>query len=872
MYNISYRNQNMDVFIMGNKTKKQGNRQSASDVFRFAQRAMEKQDFKEALKNAKLCFRQDPSHEHRQILERSWLARGLQLARIGLQTEGRVAAQELLAMGVSQVDVQQGLPELLLAVGLYDQAVASGKVRGGMHEADPAVLARAADRAVADPASAPASLSGIREGAAMVRAALDSLSTGNEGAALAALGEVPRNSPFAQWKLFVRGLAAYYRHDDKAMRANWDHLAPDRFAARLAAPLRCLAAPASVVGDRDEFHQAVRILEPDIFGGPVVWYLESLQKSLLENRWREAVSSVRRWKKEFQPALPGLAQRLDRLFYDMAVRKANPGWLRELTITLDPPRWDPRWNRAWAMISESDEGDIETIETFWLAYLEDLASIPDVKPGERALAQAMIWERLGRHWTDIVDSENDEDDYEDYEEEDEDEDENDDDQDESSAEAPTPGLDWGHPARKKSIEYLNKAISLAPNLSAIYHTLAGNYVKWKQEDAAAEVYRRLLGHVPDDLNAILFLFHYHRKRDEGLAVRDYALQARRLKPASEEMLNMVVAGHFLAARIFALEGQGDKARAELAAVEAAGIRQGLSAYELKIRWAMVELKAGQAEAGLQWVDQALTESDDPADIYMALSIEAVRYELPFQFKGLSAQFMDRWLTSLKKRNSRAAGAMSRRLWAFLQEIEQFSDKHAFLNDYLERLIKYVSGATRIHWQADDLLCACRFLDKVFEDPAFKEVRKPLLKLLDIGRKTFPQEPEFHLMRGMMEMESGPINCRHRLARECFEMAIETAKTSSHPRVKEIQQIASERLRVLGGVVERRTPTRSSRASSDFSGVPPDFMGGPSGEGIIEMIKRMTASMGLEPEEMIEEIMGMLPDTATKKRRKDGRSV
>ena len=121
---------NTDVAIMGKKSKKHGNRQSANDFFQYAQRAMEKQDFKEALKNAKVCFRQDPSHEHRQILERSWLARGLQLARAGLQTEGRAAAQELLAMGVSQPDVQQGLPELLLAVGLYDQAVTSGKIPG----------------------------------------------------------------------------------------------------------------------------------------------------------------------------------------------------------------------------------------------------------------------------------------------------------------------------------------------------------------------------------------------------------------------------------------------------------------------------------------------------------------------------------------------------------------------------------------------------------------------------------------------------------------------------------------------------------------------------------------------------------------------
>ena len=112
---------------MGKKSKKHANRPSADDTFKYAQRAMEKQDFKDALKNAKLCFRQDPSHDHRQILERSWLARGLQLARAGLQMEGRAAAQELLALGVSLPDVQQGLPELLLACGSVRSGSGGGK-------------------------------------------------------------------------------------------------------------------------------------------------------------------------------------------------------------------------------------------------------------------------------------------------------------------------------------------------------------------------------------------------------------------------------------------------------------------------------------------------------------------------------------------------------------------------------------------------------------------------------------------------------------------------------------------------------------------------------------------------------------------------
>ncbi len=853
---------------MGKKSKKHANRQSADDTFKYAQRAMEKQDFKEALKNAKLCFRQDPSHDHRQILERSWLARGLQLARAGLQPEGRAAAQELLALGVSLPDVQRGLPELLLAVGLYDQAMAAGKIPGGVEGPDPTVLARAADRAVTDPLTAPASLPGIRQGATMIRAALDGLSAGDEGLALAAVADVPRNSPFAEWKLFVRGLAAYYRRDDAAMRANWDHLSPDRYAARLAAPLRRLAAgttyagaatgdSVAVLGSRDEFRQAIRILESALLGGSLVWYLESLQKSLGDDRWREAVTGIRRWKKEFQARLPDLAQRLDRLFYDLAIRKANIRWLNELATGVDPPRWDPRWNRARAMIAEMHGEDIETVQQDWLAYLEDLASIPDFKPSERRLAQAMVWERLGQRWA----------------EEDEEECNCEHCRRAREEEARAEGVDWlaleREPvARTKTIECLNKAIELAPDLSSAYHALALNYTEWEQEDAAAEVHRRLLAHVPDDLDAIVALFRYHGKRGDALPARDYALQARRLKPASEEMLKMVVAGRFLAARALTVQGRPDAAHAELAAVDheymvpAAGTAEGNCRYDLAVHRAMIELKAGLATTGMRCVEQALAEADDPADVYLALAIEAVRYDLPFELGGSPQYFLDRWHRSLKKRRSRIAGPMARRMRVLLDEAGPFTGKHAFLNAYLERVVKYVSGCSRIRWQADDLLQVCRFLDQVLENCGVREVRKPLVKFLDIGRKKFAQEPEFHVTRGELEMRRGPSYCDRDLAHECFEKAIEFARVSSHPKAKEIQQLAGRRLRQLDSAGSALPRRRTSRAPDDFAGLNPElFQGRGTREEMIEMIKRLCDKVGMDPEQMVEKMLEKLSSAA-----------
>ena len=81
-------------------------------------------------------------------------------------------------------------------------------------------------------------------------------------------------------------------------------------------------------------------------------------------------------------------------------------WLNDLTAghrsaALGPPL-EP--SAGDDLRTRTDE-DIETVRDFWLAYLEDLASLPDLKPGERTLAQAMIWERLGQCWAEEAEDE-----------------------------------------------------------------------------------------------------------------------------------------------------------------------------------------------------------------------------------------------------------------------------------------------------------------------------------------------------------------------------------------------------------------------------------------------------------------------------------
>ena len=76
-------------------------------------------------------------------------------------------------------------------------------------EARERLARQAADQAVLHPERAAEAPPEVRDGAATVRAALEALQAGDEAKALEALRDVARSSPFADWKLFVRGLAAF---------------------------------------------------------------------------------------------------------------------------------------------------------------------------------------------------------------------------------------------------------------------------------------------------------------------------------------------------------------------------------------------------------------------------------------------------------------------------------------------------------------------------------------------------------------------------------------------------------------------------------------------------------------------------------------
>lgn len=95
----------------------------------------------------------------------------------------------------------------------------------------------AEDRAVFDAEVCMRLGADIQAEATLVREALDLTARGKPHAALDRLAGIGRKSPYADWRLFVRGLVAFQGGDRAAAREAWHRLEHGRRPARIAAVL-----------------------------------------------------------------------------------------------------------------------------------------------------------------------------------------------------------------------------------------------------------------------------------------------------------------------------------------------------------------------------------------------------------------------------------------------------------------------------------------------------------------------------------------------------------------------------------------------------------------------------------------------------------
>ena len=715
--------------------------------------------------------------------------------------------------GVSDPAVKSELSLLSASVGM-----SSGP---GLLETDlsPEQLARiralTADNAVLRPDEAPEQPAEIRRDALQIRAALEALENGDESQALQSLQTIPRSSVFADWKLLARGLAAYYRQDWAAMRANWDRLDPDRHAARIADAVSGLMRSSTGDAQRNGSEPVKRKLSNALPGGSALAPLRQLSAAFSHHDWDSAFRLLRQVVVELRTTDTALLQRLTRVLLPIVQQHGAGEDFEEFTTIAQPLPIDPHWNLAWAMHCEfGEEPDLVDAEEGWLDYLDDLDDVPCLSPTERNLARALVWERMGNlvltrlddlpSWSDWFG-------------------------DEEAEEG----------ERTRAIECFQNSLELEPALREPYEELASAYLDWEQPAEAAEVYQRMVRQFPDHFDALFFLSqHYHRQRDE-LNARDFAARAHRVKPLDTATTSWLARTHLSAAGHHARNKQWEKARDELRAV--AKLDSAITdSYVYLAHQALLELKAKNADAGWRLVEQAEQRLPEPAPVYLVLAIEASRFGLP---QKTSQSFLRQWKKALKCRcQGKTAGLMCHTMKDYLDNNPPAMKQQQAL---LEPLLQYVRRCSRAAFEHDDLRAVCGFLgERPDEMDAFE-------RLVNKGIRRFRESAFFQYMAGQMQMRKGPIDCDRVRAVWHFERAVALARQSRSADDGEIAEAAKRVLTLLRELDDRAPSYGFGNERTDEE---PDI------GSLFDMIQQVVATSGMSPEEIVGRIMsGSLPE-------------
>ncbi len=579
---------------MASKTKHRFGKVSTAQLFEQAQRQLSKNDSKQALKNAKVCFRQDPCDKHRKLLESAYVARSEELLRLGLEPQAREALKDLLRLGVVEPLLKQRMVELSAALGMLSEVMASDSARAAnaapqaakstdMTEPTPEATLESdglrnlsADHAVLRPSGAANSDHEIREGAQRIRAALDLLVRGDDEQALEQLQDIARRSPFADWKLFVRGMAAYYADDPPRMKANFERLDPARKAHRIARQILALAAADS----DDDLTAEQRRLADYICHDSLSKRINKLKQHLSAKRWSKAVSELRGVSGSLAEIDPGMSDRLVRLVCDQLRSTDQESALTTLWRSVKPLESDPHWNRSKALYHDCNN-ELEEAETYWLAFLQDLRGLSSLSSEERRIAEGQIYDRLGKmrmmraKWArDGLDEYGDE--YEDeFEDDFEDDFEEDfDDLPEEEAEAIK---SEARKHREEALRFLEMATQTAPELEESWVVLAHVCDRLDDSEKAAEVRRQKLEHFPTDHNSLKEAVRDLYERGQPPEARDLLRRAHQAKPDDEYVRLELRDAHVRCARRHAECKEFDLARTEL---DAAAQLQGVGADQL----------------------------------------------------------------------------------------------------------------------------------------------------------------------------------------------------------------------------------------------------------------------------------------------------
>jgi hypothetical protein len=716
------------------------------------ERLIRKGRFKDAVWQAKLCYKESATPENHRLLERAYFLRSRQLLQMGMRSSAVEVAQHLLDFGVTPSEWVDEFIRLLVDLGLGKKALQVHEGLGSSELKDQ-LFAMAADQAVVHPEPGDEISPELARDASLIRQSLGRLHANDEAGALLLLRDLARSSPLSEWKYFVRGMAAFFRHDTDDMQANWDRLDSKRKAFLIAQRLRRLVQAETPHTD----DAVLAAMETAAFGERVLARLQQVRSLAATQEWDELIRLLGPLRHSLCRIDPTLAERLTLILIGPLIKEAasmEPADLTRLvsgfTKAAEPIKIDPNWNRLRAMVWDGPDDHLSESLAWWAKYIEDLKTIPAFGPSQRALAQAMIWNHMARQYCALAEDFSD------------------------SDRTGPPFLPYFRSratceavddAQKKAVECLEKSLALAPLHLPTYQALVEAYCGRDEPSGLESAARRLLERFPDDLATLTLLAHHCLRRDDPFATLPLVLKARALKPLDESLRSLEASTRIGLARHHALAKQWDEGRKQFRLAEEL-LPGECHRYDYLARKVIFEAKASRVADSDQFLREARAGLVEPTPLWLALSIESIRYRTT---KSTVDGYAALLASDLRKKcRSETAGLMASLLDSFLSTRIEYPGQAG----HVKQVAAYLERSSRVNYLRADIERVVEFLCRL------PDKRKTLNRTLKKGLKQYPESALLNFRAGLLEIENGPLAFAGVNASGHLEQALELAQASS----------------------------------------------------------------------------------------------
>ncbi len=724
-------------------------------------RALSEGKTKQALELARALLKQDTHQEDQELLRQACLERGRDLHARGYLVEARTVLHNALSLGGDPAYRQQ----LAQAIGQCGDFAASLRILHdlGSSPLGTTVFGQAVDQAIRQGAVGRSQLpKDWQSHYDVVVGAFAQIEAGHDDRARESLQAIGLNSPFLEWKTFLRGLLAYYANDDDRAVANWRRLDAQRLPARLAAPLRLGIDAAFAVAQPSGMQSAWR-KQVDLWqGDALVSLLRRLQSNLAKD---EALGPAFRLAQEALPLLrqqaPQLVSRLAACFYWAIIDQGVSEDSERYRLLFGNPPDDPNLIRLHALALEA-RGDFAQAHRAWFDYQKWVAEHPEFWPaGKAALIRAFIWKRMARNAERIP-----------------------------HAAALPPFLagmqDLPPPLSPPADQCYLRSLELVPDQLDAWTALLHHYQSGKNSKKAEETARQLVQRFAQHAPTLETLGDLCLEKKDYAQARTWFERAVEANPLERSLRTKVVTALTYQARAEAEAGRPDQARALYQT--ALTWNEGQENGWLFCKWSAMEFKAENSARGEELLAQA---KGDPLSIAFSMLIEAERFQLPRALKNRFSQQVNAGLNQAPR--GQAAADMVATLAGYRAAGLEFHGQ----KNYEKKINMYLEKALAAELTEDQMLRISEALDGLGE-------KKLQRKYCQRGQRQFPAQPMFFLLEAEMLLAKGPFAFPPSQVRSLLDQARQLAQTLPRDARQESMQ---ERIQMLYQLMDFVNPMK-----------------------------------------------------------------